>query len=269
MKPRTRILAPIGLLVGMSSLLLAGPKKTFDHKQHIEEGAECSNCHQADGSLIKDACNECHDEGPPPWNPPARARRLNVKFPHKAHAESGECQQCHQKTLDGSQATGAPMVEQSGCVACHEENGVEVAEGDCSRCHGEDPRRTAPTDHQQAWLARHGREAQWRVFDRHGQDCATCHRSDVCQTCHKTRKPRSHTALWRMRTHGLSAAFDHQTCKACHQTGTCVRCHRSTAPLNHKGAWKSTHGLAAQVRDNQHCAVCHSLSWCAACHAGM
>jgi hypothetical protein len=275
-KQNWKAIVPALVLVGFvvaGASPFASDGKDFVHKMHIEEGAECTTCHDTESGeglpgLKKEACEDCHDEGAPGWKLPKRAARLPIRFPHKIHAEAGECKDCHEKTIEGSQVAGQPILTHADCLACHEENGVEVSGGNCAACHGSDPRKEPPGDHRHGWLNRHGEESKWRVFDAHGKDCSLCHRSATCLNCHKTRRPKNHSGLWRMRTHGLAAEWDRETCKTCHETGTCIRCHRSTEPLNHKGGWRATHGLAAQTRSNQHCAVCHNLSWCAACHQG-
>ena len=259
------------LCVAISAWVSAGEGKEFSHADHIEEGAECSDCHNTAADLPelkREACEDCHEDGPLPWKLAARALRLNAKFPHKAHAAALECEKCHKTTAEDGQLSDKSMLLRSSCEACHVKSKVEIGEADCSRCHGVDQRKVPPGDHSESWLRRHGTEAQWRVFETHGSECYACHRKSACLTCHKNSLPRSHTALWRVRTHGVAAAWDSDTCKECHETGTCVRCHRSTAPMNHRGAWSATHGLAAQTKGNQHCAVCHSLARCAACHNG-
>ena len=257
--------------VAISAWVFAGEGKEFSHADHQEEGAECSDCHDTAAEvpiLKREACEDCHDEAPPAWKLPIRALRLKIKFPHKAHADSLECEKCHQSTAEDNQLFDKPMLLVSSCESCHEKNKVANGEGDCIRCHGVDQRKVPPGDHKESWLNRHGSEAQWRVFGIHGSECSSCHRRSACVICHKNNLPRSHTALWRVRTHGVAASWDRDRCKVCHETGTCVRCHRTTAPMNHRGAWRATHGLAAQIRGNQHCAVCHSLARCTACHSG-
>ena len=252
----------------------ADDTKVFSHKMHVEEGADCTDCHHVEGTqqlptLNKGACQECHDEGAPSWRLPVRTRRLPIEFPHKLHAGALKCTDCHEKTGAETQPAGQTLLKRADCAACHQEKAVKVSENNCAACHQGDRRRVAPKDHKNSWLTRHGAESRWRVFDQHGRDCALCHRSDACLTCHKTNRPKSHTALWRMRTHGIQAGWDRDSCKTCHNAGTCIRCHRTVAPQNHKGAWRATHGLAAQVKTNEHCTTCHSLSWCSACHAGV
>lgn len=216
--------------------------------------------------INQEGCAECHDDGVPAWVLPAKASRLPFAFPHRLHADAAECKQCHQAVADETQPASKPLLDHERCEACHKEHGAEV--GQCKQCHGVDASKSKPADHAHAWQRKHGEESRWRQFGRHGQDCSLCHRSDGCQTCHKTSRPQNHTGLWRTRTHGLAAEWDRAACKTCHETGACIRCHQATQPLNHKGAWRSTHGLAAQSRSNEHCATCHQLSWCAACHGG-
>jgi c(7)-type cytochrome triheme protein len=272
-KRRTILLAGILGLGLISAGLLAGETKVFSHAQHAEEGAECDMCHKVvDGAelpkLSPEGCAECHDDGTPAHRLPAVGKRPKLAFPHKLHTDAAECKDCHSATLSGSQKADASLMEQGRCAACHKENDVEVAPGACAACHGEDVSKQAPADHKKTWGRRHGQEARWRVFHDHGSDCALCHRNDGCVNCHKSRRPKSHSALWRTRTHGLQAAWDRQACKTCHETGACIRCHKTTKPLNHKGAWQAVHGLAAHSKSDTHCATCHQLSWCAACHAG-
>jgi hypothetical protein len=138
---------------------------------------------------------------------------------------------------------------------------------DCAACHGTDMRRERPADHEEAWLERHGKESGWRVFDEHGRDCATCHPTGACTSCHATARPRSHTGLWRLKTHGMAAEMDEASCRTCHETGACVQCHKRTAPMSHQGAWSFKHGTMAGSGFGPRCAVCHGPTDCASCHA--
>jgi hypothetical protein len=231
-----------------STVVFGGDAKVFSHKKHLDEGAECDTCHPGPGQRPErdlSGCKDCHDEGPPGWKLPSKAVHMHVDSPHEIHAGLMECITCHRLTAEDKQSASEPFMERIACLECHEKKHAGVGEGDCAACHRVDQRKIAPDDHN-----------------------SLCHRQATCLTCHKTSRPRNHTALWRMRTHGLAAAWDRDSCKTCHQTGTCVRCHKTTSPMNHRGAWKAAHGLAAQTRDNQHCTTCHSRAWCAACHAG-
>jgi len=247
--------------------------KVFFHKKHIDEGVDCSDCHELDAqndsySLVADICEGCHDQVYTEWKLSTPARKLESDFSHSKHHKKMKCTDCHGSTASDSHEAGSPVMDFEGCSDCHREKDSNIPESQCARCHGEDLKNRAPDDHAHAWTRRHGAESGWRVFDEHGRDCEQCHARHQCIECHRTQKPADHTSLWRVRTHGTSADWDRERCRKCHETGTCVRCHRTTEPLNHRGAWKYTHGLAAQSRSSRYCNVCHSTSTCRACHKG-
>ncbi|MFH1811424.1 MAG: cytochrome c3 family protein [Pseudomonadota bacterium] len=260
-------------LLAVVATARADEAKPFSHKFHLEEaGAACTDCHQADPAkksgmgLNAESCSNCHDPAPVYVLQP-RHRRLDVAFPHLAHVDKAklECLACHGDMPVDSIVAGKPVLTQERCVACHAENKVSVAENQCVRCHGVDQKREKPTDHQKTWLARHGTESRWRVFDEHGQQCQLCHGERACQTCHLSRLPRDHNGLWRTRMHGSAASWDRDRCKTCHETGTCVSCHRSAAPVSHRGDWRHLHGRVAGGFDSN-CTVCHQPSRCVSCH---
>jgi c(7)-type cytochrome triheme protein len=271
---RTRIIVAGASLLSLlisAALLAEEPGKSFSHAFHLKQGADCDNCHLLKPGaplpeIKKEGCNDCHDQGPPPWVLPAKAARLKARFDHGPHVKALKCLDCHAPIAKDKQEGGRPILDQAACSACHEKRSVKVGQSACARCHGVDARKSAPSDHRHAWLSKHGQEAEWRSKGEHGKDCGACHRNDGCKTCHLTQKPHNHTALWRMRTHGLEAEWSRESCKVCHETGTCIRCHRNTPPLNHQGAWSKTHGLTAAGAGNEHCAVCHNPSFCAHCH---
>jgi hypothetical protein len=188
-------------------------------------------------------------------------------FDHAKH-EDVECASCHSASITNDGWQPRPLVPQAKCEDCHGEKKVEVAEASCKSCHGADVKAMAPPDHQVTWGKRHGDAAKWRVWETHGTDCTTCHQNDSCTTCHSTKKPDSHTALWRMRGHGQAASWDQASCNTCHETGQCIQCHKTTPPQNHSGNWMSAHGFAAQVRSADTCTTCHSVSECYTCHTG-
>jgi hypothetical protein len=267
-------IATLLVMVGAPAALADEPPPVFSHEYHIkEEGAECADCHDMESDkrlppLQKSACEGCHDEVPA-YRYPVHAAKMPIQFPHKLHVDAAECADCHAATANDTLKAGEPVLRFAQCRSCHTEVGVDVVESKCAICHGKDQRRVAPKDHELTWDRRHGEEAKWRVFGQHGQDCKTCHTQDACTTCHQENRPRSHTALWRVRTHGVEAGWDRDACKTCHEVGTCVRCHQQTAPMSHRGPWVSTHGLAATVRDNQTCTTCHRAAECVACHSGV
>ena len=135
-------------------------------------------------------------------------------------------------------------------------------------CHGSDARKIPPKDHNKTWIRTHGRRSPWGSKSHRVRPCSFCHTKTECTACHRTTKPKSHTGLWRIRTHGTAASFDRDRCKTCHETGSCIFCHRRTAPTTHRGSWGATHGLTAGSRGSERCMVCHSSAQCVACHAG-
>ena len=246
-------------------------KLVFHHQVHLEEGLECTDCHDTSKQppgLEREICTDCHDEAPANFRLPATAARLPFTFQHVRHSSKLDCLECHRDTADEKQKAGTLVVEFQACMACHEKHQAPVAAGRCVTCHGVDQASVQPADHRVAWLKRHGRESRWRNRKRHGEACTQCHRVDTCQSCHRTRRPESHTALWRTRLHGFEAEWDRESCKTCHETGTCVQCHRTTKPQNHTGSRVSVHPLVAQSTGNQTCLVCHSTRFCADCHEG-
>jgi len=257
-------------LAFIASASLSEMPPLFSHKVHVETGADCKDCHQAqeasDLPVIDPAgCGNCHDPVDR-WRINARPSLMPEAFPHKKHAEALECKECHKDTHQDATRSGKPVMEFSACAACHESNGIEIAAGDCNRCHGKQMRQDKPASHDAGWTLLHGKQARYDVFGEHGRDCTACHRQDACTSCHKTTQPKSHTALWRVRAHGVAAEFDRESCKTCHETGSCVTCHKNSRPLSHRGAWKSLHGVAGGMESQQRCAVCHGPSDCTTCH---
>jgi len=274
---RMKLLVASALLAALvvSRPFLAGETTSFDHKVHLDEGAECSVCHALDETrdhmaVNPEGCKECHDEEIPGYVSRKVAPGAFL-FSHKLHVEAAECMDCHKATAEDRAPTGGTLMTETTCRACHQENGIEVARTHCNRCHGKSAGEILPADHAGTWLMRHGKESRWRVFEKHGQNCNQCHGSDSCLTCHKSRRPRSHTGLWRLRTHGASASWDRNSCKTCHETGTCIACHKTTRPINHVGNWGSPnppsgHARAARSTMDDSCNVCHHQAECMKCH---
>lgn len=266
-----RPFAQAALLIGIA--WAAGPAGAdpFPHAPHLDEGIGCADCHAGSDAgppaLRREGCADCHGDEVPAFDATPR-RRLEALFPHGRHADALDCKDCHAATMTGSGKRGTAGTSAADCFRCHADNGVDVPEWRCRACHAGDRRREAPRDHRTAWPERHGREAAWRVFDRHGTDCALCHAPSACTECHGSVRPRSHTALWRDRMHGPAASWDRDGCRTCHEPGSCVACHARTSPANHRGAWRALHGLAAGTRTSEECAACHATPWCTACHQG-
>ena len=111
-------------------------------------------------------------------------------------------------------------------------------------------------------MQRHG-DVYWHGGREGAQRCAFCHVEPAfCDNCHKDQKPRDHTNLFRIKTHGLLAAVDRTRCQVCHETDFCVRCHENTAPRSHRAGWSG--------KRSRHCLNCHfpisREPSCATCH---
>lgn len=265
------------------------PPPIFPHSAHVSD-LDCQDCHvraHAKGQpyvpvgrrpaprdhwkINREACADCHDDGPPAYRAPVMRRLRDVHFPHAKHLGPKaklKCTTCHPGGRPDAATPHTPILTRDRCDACHAKRHVPIAANRCATCHGRDERRVAPPNHDRAWTVRHGLEARRMEGGPHGQACDTCHTENTCISCHQQQRPRSHTGLWRQRIHGQEAAWDRDRCKTCHETGSCQSCHSRTEPLNHRGAWRATHGLVAQTRDAASCTACHQPSWCAACHMG-
>lgn len=256
------------LLAGVS-LVLGAEVGPFSHKLHLEQGAACDTCHDADSrpvpALRADACRACHEEGAPAYRRADRPPFL-ASFPHAPHAAKLECRTCHAATADDLPREQRPRIDHETCARCHREKKVVLAEAVCASCHGKDMRREKPASHSALWRENHGEQAGWLAQEEHGRDCSACHRRADCVSCHRLSRPRNHDALWGQRTHGLEASWDRESCKTCHESGSCVRCHKTTPPQNHTAAWSANHGPASQGAGNAHCAVCHNTGFCRTCH---
>ncbi len=247
-----------------------GRRSVFSHAKHLEEGAECGDCHKT-AALEKPlpdekACAACHDEARLGTYSYPRYRGLSISFKHVLHAGSMACGECHEAVKSDAITVGEPVLKAEDCSSCHEKKNVGISMKSCRTCHDADKNLEKPADHETGWRKRHGPASGWRVFEEHGKDCNLCHQKETCRQCHNDEKPIDHNGLWRLRSHGKAAEWDRDRCKTCHETGTCIQCHRDTRPLNHTGAWSSVHGGAADSGGSESCRACHAPAWCASCH---
>ncbi len=134
----------------------------YNHKLHIDNGLNCSDCHQGIGTSSPSAgrpsirtCSTCHDPSSPLGKSPEEAKLLEfirndreppwkriyrvpdyVYFSHYRHATLGKigCDTCHGKVEGLTEPPPRPLVRFSmdWCIACHKKNQVSV---DCNRCH--------------------------------------------------------------------------------------------------------------------------------------
>lgn len=294
--PMVKFSSPRTYKFDHSSWPLEGKHKTIpckachENAQYKLEKHECIDCHAKDdphqGSLGKD-CGRCHR---PEKGAPKFRHDSMTGFPLKGAHRGVDCALCHQPR---SRTTGALSVTEwkkaeapkldrrfpvrgRKCSQCHTDPHHGYMGDDCDVCHsatnfyeltGPRARAILPGSHRGSWLRRH----TWLPFserDLRGNElnCSTCHGTPACRNCHRTQKPRSHTGLWRLKTHGFSAEFNPSSCSVCHQRSACTGCHRRTAPLNHRGAWRTVHGYAAGGFGASNCYVCHQRLDCLACH---
>jgi hypothetical protein len=250
----------------------------------------CYDCHQKDdkhqGKLGRD-CGKCHR---PEKGAPKFSHDTMTKFALTGSHRPTKCANCHQqrtqsfspltvaewaRTVPGKLDLTFPVLGNQ-CNQCHADPHQGNLSADCAACHttldfaritGGRAKSIRPKDHGGSFLRRHTTLPEYDGDPgAEKRSCALCHGAPSCTNCHRTRPPRSHTALWRIRTHGAAAAFDPNSCSTCHRAASCIQCHRRTAPLNHRGAWKRLHGYAAGSFGDNNCFVCHRRADCALCH---
>jgi hypothetical protein len=243
-----------------------------DDKHSGKLGQDCAKCHRPEkgapkfdhnamtkfaknGAHQKAACALCHQVRTAQTRPlsvtdwkKVAATKLDLTFPVRGH----QCIECHSDPHGGNYGTD--------CQACHATASFkQILVGTA--------RSVRPLNHQGSWVRGHAALADVDDELATGKgSCSTCHGAPGCLHCHRTQAPRSHTALFRIRTHGTVANFDPNACSICHQAASCMQCHRRTPPLNHRGAWRTLHGYASGGFTDSNCFVCHRRADCALCH---
>jgi hypothetical protein len=191
-------------------------------------------------------CGACHQDVYAVWQSGAHAQAASSAGFRAAWTEVGQvedCLTCHSTSLESD--TGAVMVPNVACQACHRKIGdekhpsatmtVEVTADLCGECH---------TDTFAEWqLSGHGRR---------GIECTSCHQShsqtlriqppqELCHQCHGGR--------FEDMAHSSHAAADL----------TCNKCHMPPNPASELIGGMggvSTHGHTFSV-GSQTCAQCH------------
>lgn len=266
-------------LVGSSSCGLirslgtadAPPPRPFNHLAHIDRGLDCASCHETAATAVragmpsKEVCMACHEDidkdpavpaekkvawflgpdGQPRWSAFTKQAE-EVIFSHAAHAKTA-CADCH-VGIDKDTGLVPPLLQRmASCTSCHERQAP--AKNDCASCHQEIGRDRAPASHARMWSKRHGLCAREGAAVSTANDCALCHATDACTTCHMTQAPADHTGTWRFKPHGIAATVDRVRCFVCHASDACNRCHEETAPRSHTAGWNAPR--------NNHCNGCH------------
>jgi len=295
---RHPVAAPV-LLMALVALALNGclPGKSRDeltrwsHKRHIKEDqemfSECDLCHKTEkaGGKVRakhDTCSDCHDiEMDEPGKdclychtPPKGVtvpedeeklkdllKKISAKLESQKASETSEGGWDHSRTHGKVECTLCHgNVLEDKYESPHEFHRRHVVRDGCTLCHEKDLRTVPPQNHAepQAWRLGHG------IASHTGQvpDCTVCHQQpSFCDDCHRTEKPRDHTALFRNRGHGFAAETDRRSCAVCHQPDFCDACHQQNEPQSHTAAFKS----------RGHCTSCHEQSTergsrCKVCH---
>ena len=182
------------------------------HKQPLDAGAECRDCHTLITGVISSLtvgmapCLRCHD----------------------GEQESSECTVCHTKDftlatrshVNPAELTGRKLVATPDCGACHDQKRT------CDPCHG--GVRMPHTDVFLWWG--HAREGVKDIWYNDGKACGTCHTATrrPCTKCHAFFP--GHPVTVFPTSHGL--AKDDGPCNGCHGSNAylsgrdfCAICH--------------------------------------------
>jgi len=257
----------------------------FSHAKHAIHINDCMACHAGSetrrvGTAGHAACVNCHVEADENWQPrqdclmchadtaprhAGRSPRPNYAraiFDHENHMQVG-CSTCHGDVNQARRFRHVNYPRMEDCLECHHPGLTKTYDADCRLCHSELTSRVRPDNHHQPnWEFVHGGMSRSDP-----QLCARCHdQANDCEECHSRKRPRSHTAAFRFKTHGFHAMSNPVSCEACHhrEQNFCSECHSRTEPLSHTAAFKGRPWL--------HCAGCHlpldDGNRCAVCHKG-
>ncbi|MGI6455586.1 MAG: cytochrome c3 family protein [bacterium] len=229
----------------------------FPHQPHIENELSCDTCHELQETGITmptmeacttchdltddtyfGTCNECHSKNNVTLSEENVTAVVNhqelfakfipenwydVQYNHTQFLdEDTDCLVCHQGVTQSRTASLENLPSMEAAMAYHDQMGYS---NECSVCHTELTVFTEPPSHDRSWKDTHGRYMEFQD----DKTCMLCHQEETCFTCHRTEKPRSHTALFRLRTHGIQAGFDRSKCMVCHREDECESCHRAQA----------------------------------------
>jgi len=136
-----------------------GQPIAFNHSKHIENGMQCSDCHQGVESQAHatiptlEMCLDCHEEALAKgaeeekirnfaaegkqldWNPVTRIP-THAYFSHRRHVRLAEleCATCHGPMEKATVPPRRPfrLLDMEACIECHEQSGANT---DCNDCH--------------------------------------------------------------------------------------------------------------------------------------
>ncbi len=240
------------------------PHVRFDHKRHEEKGISCEQCHPIPDSSKADAnemlptmqtcttchterrvmdvtdCSGCHIKGYEKIEPMSHTTEWKSKHGKGLAREviDSDCRICHTQELKNS------------CTRCHHQKQFAVGKKDyCATCHGKDFEKTRPKDHTTFWNNNHGKGLTRTRIDTNCTLCHTPQNNNDCLDCHRKEKPKNHTIVWRIHSHGSRAEIDRESCSVCHDQSECISCHTTNEPFSHTALWGSP--------SNRHCINCH------------
>jgi len=291
----------------------------FDHQAHAAELAtagdppqDCAACHIAPGGgrlEVADAvqlatCWSCHaheaaehevDADCSTCHVPIAETRFDrdrlADLPVPSDHDAGAFLDTEHGRLAGEDvARCATCHTQERCTACHVDTERDAIASMPVAPPGMDlpvaaAHYNVPADHESSeWLAVHGLDAS-------REQCATCHTSNDCMSCHVApapeavaalprrenvvapgvlvvaRPPDSHGRMFFMQSHPTLAAAGDASCATCHVESFCVSCH--DAPVGggyHPANFVSRHTASAFGRDSE-CTNCHNTqAFCRQCH---
>lgn len=274
------------VFLSASVLLLSGCDEEkyqlkFSHSLHVTENEmACDECHGDLGgasftAMSHETCIDCHDEPEEKEIKPStcgychdgelgeilRDSKAEPEAPRKTvfvHTEAlaGKCQECHEPIME-EDLTFVPKLKRADIIKIRDD--AHASGKDCLTCHVDMDRHQEPADHTKFWMQRHG-----QFGTQLDAACSVCHSEESCTECHSVMQPRSHNNQWRLRTHGVVAAWDRQDCMVCHQEDSCSSCHSQASPRSHRGRW------SAMGKKPTHCIGCHTAATagegCVVCH---
>lgn len=105
---------------------------------------------------------------------------------------------------------------------------------------------TKPESHNSSWEKRHGQASKSNM-----NECLMCHEErSECIACHEDTSPRSHTATFVNKTHGLESRWNRTSCQTCHKEDFCDSCHETSYPLSHT---RANFASGVQTDAGSHC----------------
>jgi len=279
---RLRIVSTFILLVGLPALGASGRERSlavyppqkmplrFDHRLHLEAGADCTTCHDPARKSVKSGdlnlpghpeCETCHDLDAAAKgqkvDPPSACQTChiafdqtvhkqpakvdlpapNLHFNHKVHVDRKvDCGVCHGPMNSVGLATRNQLPKMETCLKCHD---GQTADASCKTCHLKGVSGRIQLTFVSGLLRPQQGNPQ-------GMD---------------------HGPRFEF-NHANRAALNRQTCMECHADSECQQCHDGMQkPLSvHPNDFITLHPVQARM-DVTRCQSCHRMqSFCASCH---